>query len=89
MQAIYNSSAFTPSTWMLGSLHITLNFFDYLIQGLRETGGNSDLFCFQYQQQDIPPYANAPMYDGYCPPNAFDYQVCSSVIIELRNINCS
>lgn len=26
-------------------------------------------------QQNVPPYADAPMYDGgYCPPNAYDYQ---------------
>uniref|UniRef100_A8PC50 Uncharacterized protein n=1 Tax=Brugia malayi TaxID=6279 RepID=A8PC50_BRUMA len=29
---------------------------------------------YSYHLHDIPSYVNAPMYDGYCPANAYDYQ---------------
>ncbi|VBB33709.1 unnamed protein product [Acanthocheilonema viteae] len=29
---------------------------------------------YSYHLNDIPSYVNAPMYDGYCPTNAYDYQ---------------
>uniref|UniRef100_A0A0R3RRP4 Uncharacterized protein n=1 Tax=Elaeophora elaphi TaxID=1147741 RepID=A0A0R3RRP4_9BILA len=31
--------------------------------------------AYSYHLHDIPSYVNAPMYDGYCPANAYDYQV--------------
>uniref|UniRef100_A0A8R1XSH4 Uncharacterized protein n=1 Tax=Onchocerca volvulus TaxID=6282 RepID=A0A8R1XSH4_ONCVO len=29
---------------------------------------------YSYHLHEMPSYVNAPMYDGYCPANAYDYQ---------------
>ncbi|VDK81756.1 unnamed protein product [Litomosoides sigmodontis] len=35
--------------------------------------------AYSYHLHDIPSYANAPMYDGYCPANAYDYQFSQEI----------
>uniref|UniRef100_A0A1I7W293 Reverse transcriptase domain-containing protein n=1 Tax=Loa loa TaxID=7209 RepID=A0A1I7W293_LOALO len=39
--------------------------------------------AYSYHLHDIPSYVNAPMYDGYCPANAYDYQVCLKFIFPI------
>ncbi|VIO93594.1 Uncharacterized protein BM_BM9740 [Brugia malayi] len=34
---------------------------------------------YSYHLHDIPSYVNAPMYDGYCPANAYDYQFSQEI----------